>query len=68
MVLIGTAGFSYKDWKGVFYPDDIKDGEMLKFYAGLFPCVELDFTYYQMPSVRTMEGLARKVPRDLSSV
>ncbi|MGE5587064.1 MAG: DUF72 domain-containing protein [Clostridia bacterium] len=62
MVLVGTAGFSYRDWKGVFYPEGIKDGEMLGFYAGLFPCVELDFTYYQMPSVRTMEGLARKVP------
>ncbi len=62
MVLIGTAGFSYKDWKGIFYPGDIKDGEMLGFYAGRFPCVEVDFTYYQMPSARTMEGLARKVP------
>ncbi|MEW6105182.1 MAG: DUF72 domain-containing protein [Bacillota bacterium] len=62
MVLIGTAGFSYKDWKGIFYPEDIKDSEMLGFYAGHFPCVELDFTYYQMPSVRTIEGLARKVP------
>ncbi len=62
MVLIGTAGFSYKDWKGPFYPEEIRDQDMLPFYARHFPCVELDFTYYQMPGVRTMEGLARKVP------
>jgi len=62
VIQVGTAGFSYKDWRGVFYPDDIKDGDMLGFYVRHFPCVELDFTYYRMPGTRTMEGLARKVP------
>ncbi|MFZ5924533.1 MAG: DUF72 domain-containing protein [Bacillota bacterium] len=62
MVLVGTAGFSYSDWRGVFYPERVKDSDMLAFYAGRFPCVELDFTYYRMPGARAMEGLARKVP------
>ncbi|NLA06175.1 MAG: DUF72 domain-containing protein [Firmicutes bacterium] len=64
MILIGTSGFSYKDWAGVFYPHNIKNNEMLEFYAKKFPCVELNFTYYQMPAARTIEGLVRKVPDD----
>ncbi len=64
MILIGTSGFSYKDWVGSFYPQNTGNAEMLEFYAGKFPCVELNFTYYQMPSTRTIEGLVRKVPED----
>ena len=62
MILLGTSGFSYKDWVGVFYPENTKSAEMLQFYAKSFPCVELNFTYYQMPSTRTIQGLMRKVP------
>jgi len=64
MILVGTSGFSYKDWVGVLYPESIKSAEMLEFYATIFPCVELNFTYYQMPGRRTIEGLVRKVPDD----
>lgn len=64
MILIGTSGFSYKDWVGVFYPENTKNTEMLEIYAKKFPCVELNFTYYQMPGTRTIEGLVRKVPDD----
>jgi uncharacterized protein YecE (DUF72 family) len=54
--MIGTSGFSYNDWVGPFYPEGTKRPEMLAYYAGQFPLVELDFTYYQMP------GLVRKSP------
>ncbi len=64
MILLGTSGFSYKDWVGVFYPENTKNAEMLEFYAERFPCVELNFTYYRMPATRTIEGLVRKVPSD----
>ncbi|HHX25630.1 MAG TPA: DUF72 domain-containing protein [Firmicutes bacterium] len=64
MILIGTSGFSYKDWVGVLYPENTKSADMLEFYARIFPSVELNFTYYQMPSRRTIEGLVRKVPDD----
>ncbi|MCR4427404.1 MAG: DUF72 domain-containing protein [Firmicutes bacterium] len=46
----------------MFYPEGITDREMLAFYANRFPLVELDFSYYQMPGIRTMEGLERKTP------
>ena len=62
MILVGTSGFSYKDWVGVLYPENTKSADMLEFYARIFPSVELNFTYYQMPSTRTIEGLVRKVP------
>lgn len=64
MIIIGTSGFSYEDWIGVFYPENTKKADMLAFYAKKFPSVELNFTYYQMPSRRTIEGLVRKVPDD----
>lgn len=62
MIYIGTSGFSYADWKGKYYPERIKDRDMLVHYAGEFRVVELDFTYYQMPGLRTMIGLERKTP------
>lgn len=62
MIYIGTSGFSYADWKGKYYPKDIRDRDMLFHYAREFRAVELDFTYYQMPGLRTMMGLERKTP------
>ncbi|HAI21305.1 MAG TPA: DUF72 domain-containing protein [Clostridiales bacterium UBA8153] len=62
MIYVGTAGFKYADWKGVFYPTGTKDEDLLAYYATQFPVVELDFTYYRMPTARTMAGLERKSP------
>jgi len=59
---VGTSGFSYPDWAGVFYPAGMDRREMLPYYAGQFSLVELDFTYYRMPNARTMAGLAGKTP------
>ena len=61
-ILVGTSGFSYPDWTGVFYPGGTDRREMLSYYTRHFSLVELDFTYYQMPNVRTMAGLAGKAP------
>ncbi|NPV81364.1 MAG: DUF72 domain-containing protein [Firmicutes bacterium] len=62
MILVGTSGFSYRDWVGEFYPEGTKPGDMLYYYARHFPVVELDFSYYAMPSARTMSSLDRKTP------
>lgn len=62
MILIGTAGFSYDDWRGPFYPEKTPREKMLELYAGEFPLVELDYTYYSMPSERTMASFARRTP------
>lgn len=62
MLYVGTAGFSYKDWKGVFYPEDMKPGDFLEHYSRLFPCVEIDYTYYRQPVPKTMTAMVSKVP------
>lgn len=62
MILVGTSGFSYLDWTGVFYPPGTGRPEMLPYYATRFSLVELDYTYYQMPNARTMAAMAAKTP------
>ena len=60
-VLVGTSGYSYKEWKGGFYPKDLKDAEMLRFYAERFPAVEINNTFYRMPSPELLERWAAEV-------
>lgn len=62
MILIGTSGYSFKDWKGAFYPDDIKDSEMLNFYARHFDIVEINSTYYRIPEPSMSERMVEKTP------
>jgi uncharacterized protein YecE (DUF72 family) len=59
---IGTSGYAYKEWKGPFYPSDITDAEMLKYYAQRFSTVEINYTFYRMPNVRTLQGWAKETP------
>jgi len=63
-VYIGTAGFSYKDWKGNFYPDDTQPRQMLEEYARHFPVVEINSTYYAIPSPDRLLSMARRTPAD----
>jgi uncharacterized protein YecE (DUF72 family) len=65
-VLAGTSGFAFKEWKGVFYPEKIKDAEMLGFYSGKFPTVEINNTFYQLPKEATLLDWAAKVPETFS--
>ena len=66
MIEVGTCGFSYRDWRGVFYPESISDREMLEWYATQFSVVELDFTYYRMPDAKTIGGMSRRTPENFS--
>ncbi len=61
-VLIGTSGFSYKDWVGPVYPEGLPKPEWLAFYAREFPTCELNFTYYRIPDAHTLDRMAAKVP------
>jgi uncharacterized protein YecE (DUF72 family) len=61
-VAIGTCGYSYKDWIGPVYPLGTKSGEMLDVYAGIFPTVEIDATYYRVPGIATFASMARRTP------
>ena len=47
---VGTSGWSYKEWKGSFYPTDLPADEMLRYYAGRFPSVEVNNSFYRVPS------------------
>lgn len=62
MVKIGTSGFSFPDWRGVVYPRNIEPKDALQYYERElgFDTVEINFTYYTLPGVKTIEGLVRK--------
>ena len=60
MIKVGTSGFSYPEWKGHFYPEKLPQQQMLDFYAQHFPVVEINFTYYHIPSPRNMGAMAKR--------
>lgn len=61
-VRVGTSGFSYKEWRGSFYPEDLKNAEMLRYYAQRLSSVEINNTFYRMPKAAVLEGWANQVP------
>lgn len=61
-IIVGTAGFSYPDWRGPFYPPGLPQRAMLEFYAARFRAVELDYTYYRMPLARNLASMADRTP------
>jgi uncharacterized protein YecE (DUF72 family) len=63
-VKIGTSGYSFDDWTGVFYPETIKKGEMLPYYAQHFDTVEVNSTYYRIPPARVFDSMAKRTPED----
>ena len=62
--LAGTSGYSYKEWKGRFYPEDIRAGDMLAFYASKLPAVEINNTFYRMPRRSVLATWRDAVPAD----
>jgi len=68
MILIGTSGYSFQDWKGHFYPENIKNHEMLDFYAKHFKTVEINSTYYRMPETLMFDRMLEKTPEDFEFV
>lgn len=58
----GTSGFSYKEWKGSFYPEKMKEADMLPYYAERFDTVELNNTFYRLPNETTLQQWAERVP------
>jgi uncharacterized protein YecE (DUF72 family) len=61
-IRIGTAGYSYEDWRGVFYPAGLPANKMLEYYTGYFQVVELNATYYSIPNINIFKRLAEKTP------
>lgn len=60
MICIGTAGFSYQDWKGAFYPEDQDKKHMLEYYSSRFPVVEVNSTWHALPSPKSILSMARR--------
>jgi len=62
LLFIGTAGFSYRDWIGPFYPQGTTSEKMLEFYASEFSFVEINSTYYRLPHWKTIDSMEKKTP------
>ena len=63
-LLAGASGYSFKEWKGSFYPEDMKPDGMLAWYAQHLPTVEINNTFYQMPKAAVLENWAAATPSD----
>ena len=61
-VLVGTSGYSYREWKGPFYPAGLAAGRFLRFYGERLPTVEINNTFYRMPTDKLVLGWADEVP------
>jgi len=59
---VGTSGYSYKEWKGNFYPEDLPAKEMLSYYSGRLPAVEINNTFYRLPQPSMIENWKAQVP------
>ncbi len=64
MLHIGTSGYSYKDWVGTFYPESIKQGEMLTVYSQSFSFTEINSTYYKLPNAYMFYNMQKKTGED----
>jgi uncharacterized protein YecE (DUF72 family) len=63
-IYVGTSGYGYKEWKGIFYPEKVPAREMLRFYSERFGTVEINNTFYRMPTESVLTSWAEQVPDD----
>ena len=61
---VGTSGYSYPEWKGYFYPEDLPQTEMLRYYGERLHSVEINNTFYRLPKASLLEGWAKQVPAE----
>ncbi|MGH3658711.1 MAG: DUF72 domain-containing protein [Micromonosporaceae bacterium] len=64
-ILVGTCGWSYRDWRGPFYPPTLPQRSWLEFYADHFATVELDNAFYRLPAYDTFKGWHDRLPDDV---
>lgn len=64
MIRLGTSGFSYDDWVGPVYPDGLQKWQWLGFYAEQFDTVELNVSYYRLPTQKMAAGWVERTPED----
>jgi uncharacterized protein YecE (DUF72 family) len=61
---IGTSGWSYSHWKNRFYPEGLSSKDFLSYYSSFFSCVELNASFYRLPSQKTVENWYNNTPQD----
>ncbi len=61
-IWFGTSGFSYKEWKPIFYPEGLPEKQFLPYYSVRLNSVEIDYTFYRMPTAKTIEGWKAATP------
>jgi uncharacterized protein YecE (DUF72 family) len=61
-VFVGTSGYNYPEWRGSFYPEKFATDKMLAFYAGRFRTVEINYTFYRLPTEKLLTGWAAATP------
>ena len=67
-VLVGTSGWQYADWRETFYPRGLAQRNWLAYYAGAFGCVEVNSTFYNLPTVETVARWREQTPADFRFV
>ena len=61
-MFVGTSGYNYPEWRGTFYPEKFSTDKMLAYYAERFPTVEINYTFYRMPTEKLLAGWASGTP------
>ncbi|MBI4304990.1 MAG: DUF72 domain-containing protein [Chloroflexi bacterium] len=62
MIHVGTSGYNYPEWRGSFYPAEMPATEMLAYYSARFDTVEINYTFYRLPSEEVLADRARGTP------
>ncbi len=65
---VGTSGYCYPEWKGTFYPENISEKQMLRFYGERFGSVEINNTFYRMPKASVLDAWTSEVPANFKFV
>lgn len=68
VIRAGTSGFNYAEWKGSFYPEQLPAAKMLAYYAERFSTVEINATFYRMPTPKTLGAWAAETPAGFTFV
>jgi uncharacterized protein YecE (DUF72 family) len=63
---VGTSGYNYPEWRGTFYPEKFSPDKMLGYYAERFPTVEINYTFYRLPTDKLLAGWAAGTPESFS--
>jgi uncharacterized protein YecE (DUF72 family) len=61
-VLVGTSGYNYPEWRGTFYPEKFSTAKMLEYYAARFNTVEINYTFYRIPTEKLLAGWSAGTP------